>query len=128
MGLRNECKNEGQVSLTLTSNLWHFPIRYRTAVLMSVCPLWSVTACWRLPEAGSLYWNQHRGQWLAFSISGLHAGSDSTLLPDFPSQLGSWEDIHVPTTKAFLGNESSLLPLTCWLETTSSRPLPGEAQ
>lgn len=33
-----------------------------------------------------------------------------TLLPDFPSQLGSWKGIYVPTTKAFLGDESSLLP------------------
>lgn len=34
MGLRNECKNEGRVLLTLTSNLWHFPIRYGMAVLV----------------------------------------------------------------------------------------------
>lgn len=62
---------------------------------------------------------------VAFSISGLHAGSDSTLLP---SQRSSWQGSHVPATKAFLGDESRILPLTCWLETTSSRPVSGEAQ
>lgn len=53
-----------------------------------------------------------------------------TLL-SFPISLPSWVLGRVfmsQTTKAFLGNESSLLPLTCWSETMSSRPLSGEAQ